>query len=819
MNDQIEVSTVSCATQTETTNYPVVEMLETIRTGGKNLRGQVEQIRNRYETELAITGDSKKAKGAIDALKKQLPGVTWSGTFSKRASDALVEHSGLLCADLDGLNGSLSDARRKLLSSPFAWAVFTSPSGDGLKVIFRVSKDAAKHTESFRAVEQHVIELTGVQIDESCKDVARLCFLSHDSELYHNANAIAIEPLPEPQRPARSLSNGVVDLSGRQRIATELLGEVNWETDTSGFVVCPGKDRHTAGNGLKDCKVYLDGPPSLHCVHNSCRMVVDAMEYALRSQIGKAEWKPSPKISNSREGTASFGDGDAIELLPAPEPYVPPPLTLLPAAVREYVQAAAAALNQDVSFILLPLLSSLGSAIGNARSIQLKRGFIQPPVIWTGIIGRSGQGKSPAINDGCFALMEHERELMRQNKDASAAYDEELATWEGKTRDKRGVKPVPPTSLTCLMDDMTLEALAETIQQNPRGVLVKKDELSHWLASFDQYHAGKGSDVSRWLSLHTAMFFGIDRRTDHRRYRIPNPRVCITGGIQPRVLARALTEDFFERGLPARFLFAAPPSRQDKWSEDTIPDRIRDDMLELFDKLWLLQPEHDGNDNLQPMLLTLEPDAKREFVAYYNECGASAVDGDERTEAAWNKLSGYAARLALIGQLAANPNATTVTGEVMKDACDLARWFGAEAVRIYASMAETTEQREMRKLAEFIRSHGSLVSVRDVTHYHWPFRNQTDKAEQALNALVKKQLGAWLDIKPEGRGRPTRKFQLLQASPSPKIPELRGKPPNYGDGEALGSQKNGESWQPIEGAEERLIEEAKRLFNAEEVAA
>jgi hypothetical protein len=306
---------------------------------------------------------------------------------------------------------------------------------------------------------------------------------------------------------------------------------------------------------------------------------------------------------------------------------------------------------------------------------------------------------------------------MKQNKDAATAYDEELATWESKTRDKRGIKPVPPTSLTCLMDDMTLEALAETIQQNPRGVLVKKDELSHWLASFDQYHAGKGSDVSRWLLLHTAMFFGIDRRTDNRRYRIPNPRVCITGGIQPRVLARALTEDFFERGLPARFLFAAPPSRQDKWSEDTIPDGVRDGMLELFEKLWLLQPENDGNDSLQPALLTLEPEAKMEFVAYYNECGASAVDGDERTEAAWNKLSGYAARLALIGQLAANPNATTGTGEVMRAACDLARWFGAEAVRIYASIAETAEQREARKLVEFIESHGGSVTARDIYTY------------------------------------------------------------------------------------------------------
>jgi Protein of unknown function (DUF3987) len=214
----------------------------------------------------------------------------------------------------------------------------------------------------------------------------------------------------------------------------------------------------------------------------------------------------------------------------------------------------------------------------------------------------------------------------------------------------------------------------------------------------------------------------------------------------------------------------------------------------------------------------LEPDAKEAFVAYYNDCGGAALAADEHTEAAWGKLSGYAARLALVGQLTANPNATTVTGEVMRAACDLARWFGAEAVRIYASMAETAEQRETRKLVEFIKSHGGLVSVRDVTHYYWPLKGQTDKAEQALNALVTKRLGIWLEIKPEGRGRPTRKFQLLQASPSPKIPDLRGKPPNYGDGEGLSGQKNTGTREPIEDAQpdsfDRRVEEVKRLFNA-----
>ena len=311
MSDRIQVSTVTSALDTVPRDYDASRVIKTIRTGGKEVRGRVELIRETSERELAIHGDAKRAKIAAGELKKQLPAVLWSGTFTKRANNALVQHSGLLCADLDGLNGSLLDARQKLLSSPYAWAVFTSPSGGGLKVVFRVPADVAKHSGSFRAVEQHVRELTGVQIDEACKDVARLCFLSHDPELYHNANAMPIEPLPEPQRPARLSSNGLVDLTARQRIASELLGQIDWESETSGFVVCSGKHLHTSGDNERDCELHLDNVPTLHCFHNSCRGILEGVNHELRSRIGKAEYMPpESRVERHNESTGLVGAGN-----------------------------------------------------------------------------------------------------------------------------------------------------------------------------------------------------------------------------------------------------------------------------------------------------------------------------------------------------------------------------------------------------------------------------------------------------------------------------------------------------------------------------
>jgi hypothetical protein len=472
-----------------------------------------------------------------------------------------------------------------------------------------------------------------------------------------------------------------------------------------------------------------------------------------------------------------------------PAPYTPPPLELIPQELQDYICAAAESLNVDAGYILLPLLSSLGSAIGNARSILLKRGFVQPPVIWTGIIGRSGSRKSPALDAGCFAVIEHERELVRQNNAAMELFEQEMAEWESKSRKQRGVKPAMPVSLTCLMDNLTVEALADAMQGNPRGVLVKKDELSHWFASFDQYTNAKGADVSQWLSLHTGVFFGLDRRSDDRRYRIHQPRVALTGGIQPQVLKRVLTEDFFERGLPARFLFAYPPFQRDRWSEAEISEALHNVASTLFEELWLLQPAQDEHSQVSPKLLQPSEDAKTVFIEYYNECGAASAQYDEREEAAWNKLSGYAARLALVGQLARDPHAEIVTGEVMQAACDLARWFGNEAVRIYATLRETKEQREQRKLVEFIQSRGGVVTARDLMQSFRPLKNERDNAETALNALASAGIGKWEESQHTGAGRPGRKFRLSTVSTSTQFDESRGKMDNSVDVDSPNNQK------------------------------
>jgi hypothetical protein len=290
-----KVSCVRSVTDTATRHYDAEKIIDAIRTG-KKLRAPIEEIRRAYWKTLEKTGDRKAAKDAVAAEKKKLPGVLWSGRFSSRKSPAnekLLAHSGLLCADLDELGERRDGVRAKILTSPHLWALFCSPTADGIKAVFRVVADPEKHQASYLAVRTHVEELTGNLIDESCKEVSRLCFLSFDPNVVLNAGAVELPPLVKVARPAPAVvafASYQPQIATRRNIAVELLGAIHWSAETRGYCTCPAQHLHTAGNGARDCEVHLDGAPTIHCFHNSCRGICDAVNRELRSRIGKVEY-------------------------------------------------------------------------------------------------------------------------------------------------------------------------------------------------------------------------------------------------------------------------------------------------------------------------------------------------------------------------------------------------------------------------------------------------------------------------------------------------------------------------------------------------
>jgi hypothetical protein len=444
--------------------------------------------------------------------------------------------------------------------------------------------------------------------------------------------------------------------------------------------------------------------------------------------------------------------------------YSPPPLTLLPSVIREYVRAEAEALDVDVAFILLPLLSALAAAIGNSRTIRIKKGFVQPAILWTAIVARSGSKKSPALSTIGKFFKTRERELMGLNTEALKLFDRHHREWASMSKTDRWEEPKPPARLTCLLDDLTLAAAAPILADNPRGVLVAKDELASWLGSFGQFSntsGGASADLSGWLSLYNGEMLLVDRKTNRESYRIFDPRLSVAGCIPPSVLRGALTNDFFGRGLPARILFAAPPPRTNIWKDLEAPVELEDALNDTFNRLFNLRSEV-TNDGPKPTELSISPDGLEVFKNFYNRVGQYSIGVEEKEEAAWSKLIGVAARLALVGHLTNGFDQVPVGSQVMEAAVELASWFGQEAERLYATFSESEEQKKMRRLLEFIERRDGSVTVREIADNFRPLKNEVKKIEEQLSDFVKGGIGEWIPVDQGTRGgRPTRKFRLL----------------------------------------------------------
>jgi DNA polymerase I-like protein with 3'-5' exonuclease and polymerase domains len=478
---------------------------------------------------------------------------------------------------------------------------------------------------------------------------------------------------------------------------------------------------------------------------------------------------PSPKI---KWGTGPGGSKPPIgppQAVPLP-PYVPFPTNLLPAIVREYVAATAAAMNCDPSFSALPVLAALGAAIGSSHVASPKRGWKEPSYIWALPIGRSGATKSPPYRDVEDLAEDINDRLEQEHEAAVADHEVKLQQWVDtkKNGGDPGAKPKAPTPQAFIKGDVTIEALVGDLQDNPRGLLIGQDELSAWIAGFVKYSGKLGaSDLSRWLQLHGAGSINYTRKTgDRRKVRIRGVGVSVAGTIQPKILSRVLNEEFRASGFLARLLLAMPPWRQRRWSESEVDISVRGAFADLLQALHSLPRGRWPDGRPCPHLVRLTDEAKAMFVAFYDANGEDLATADEDMSAAMSKLEGYALRFALIFHCCRHKELAQdarIGPEDMKRAIALTRWFRDEAERVYMALGETIEQQTIRQLAEQVtrlaEKRGGQITVREFQRSKYKKYPTTEAAEAALQSLVDHGLGDWQDVpSPATGGHTTRAY-------------------------------------------------------------
>lgn len=161
-------------------------------------------------------------KQGYDAIKSQLPAVTFCGTFAKGHKAAECTHyNNILVIDIDKLDEILfANVGQCLKDDPYIAAFWVSPSGRGYKGLVCLDYDEDlldvpvkdKHKMAFEQLFVYLVAHYDISLDASGKDICRLCYMSADSNIVvkHNFESFRVkaeEPCLIVQSPQRSSKN------------------------------------------------------------------------------------------------------------------------------------------------------------------------------------------------------------------------------------------------------------------------------------------------------------------------------------------------------------------------------------------------------------------------------------------------------------------------------------------------------------------------------------------------------------------------------------------------------------------------------------
>lgn len=171
-----------------------------------------------------LVDEIRAASGQSRAeLKKRLPAITPSGIFTGRGAEYLVESSGIICIDIDGVDPTY--AKSILRPLPYVAYASASVSGGGVFAFIPVS-DPVAHKMHFKAIERDLASV-GLVVDPICANISHLRFYSYDEDpvakeaaIYRKKMEPRKETVPDPSEGddaiktiLRKINDGRIDIT------------------------------------------------------------------------------------------------------------------------------------------------------------------------------------------------------------------------------------------------------------------------------------------------------------------------------------------------------------------------------------------------------------------------------------------------------------------------------------------------------------------------------------------------------------------------------------------------------------------------------
>ena len=345
---------------------------------------------------------------------------------------------------------------------------------------------------------------------------------------------------------------------------------------------------------------------------------------------------------DERSDSVESGDGSAPSF----------PLEVFPVAIRHIIESLHEYENFHPDFTAASFLTVFAAAMGNTWSVRFMTGWVSRPIIYMVLVGSPSCGKTPPLQQAIAPLLKLDGEYDRGYCKDMEAY----RRWEqmsAKQREKHSLQEemkIPQRKCHVVVDS-TVEAMIAAMRDNPRGVLIYKDEIDSLLSNFNRYN---GSDESYFLSLFSGTPFKYSRKSNNEHIFLSNPFCSIIGSTQPGRLAEQFGGKRLMNGFSSRFLKVYPEINEiPSWNDNIMPHEILEEWECIIRKVARINPPTDQEGKADSIELTFSRDAKMRVIQWKDEVNNKAYSETESdaVRALCGKLETYLIRFCLIIQI------------------------------------------------------------------------------------------------------------------------------------------------------------------------
>uniref|UniRef100_UPI001ABA9996 YfjI family protein n=1 Tax=Bartonella taylorii TaxID=33046 RepID=UPI001ABA9996 len=427
-----------------------------------------------------------------------------------------------------------------------------------------------------------------------------------------------------------------------------------------------------------------------------------------------------------------------------------------------YIYDVSERQQAPMDFIAVSALCGLAAVIGNGVRIAPKQhdDWTIVPNLWGALIGQSSTMKTPAMKAALAPITclqkEWYKEWLKQKE--RLEIEERLETLDKFEKQKQAHKAIQKGECETarallyetlskdnahdndvsrfIVNDVTVEKLGELLKENPRGLLMVRDELSGFLANLER------REYQTDRAFYLTAFNGDDQFTYDRIGRgtifIPHVTLSIIGGIQPsRIipLIQAMHHGTNNDGLLQRFQMLVWPDENQEWKLIDRPPNQEgwqkyERVFRSFRDKRLGSPEH-------PLIMRFMPKAQVKFYEWLEHLHKEAKRGhfSESLQSHVLKMPKTIASLALIFELL-DSGRFEIGLYAITTALRWSNYLLSHAKRLYAAHDTLTAERA-KLIVERCDHLPDVITARDVYKRDWKCLTDNQAVKKALELLCR----------------------------------------------------------------------------------